>query len=239
MRWFRVVALTATLLAVAAANPAFDCDLSNPAALSGCIKRLLLESRDKVRQEADPLHLPNENKDDIETKNIVVRGIAGYEVDHLAVTFPNEQQIAVTATIAWPHIVGDLFVRIKKCKKIFWKKRCVSASAEPHVTVGRTSGTLTTTLQININEHGEISVDAKGTRVSLNLPRIHVTANIRNKVGSFLNKIIGKPADKIASKLANKWWGRNKGKIEGKARAALDKAVNDKLSVQLGDLLKV
>ena len=239
MRGYLLLLLaSAALLAGCVAQPLDECDLGDPDGLSRCIKQLLDDSRPKIRQEADPLHLPNHNDGDLSASNIVVTGIAGYSVDRLSVSFPRDQQIGVVASIAWPHLRGDLDVRVRKCKKILWKRRCVSVRARPDVHVGRTVGTLRTTLAVDVAPDGKVSVTARGTSVSLNLASVRVKANVRGAIG-FFNRLFGDPASRITTKLANKWWRNNKGKIEAKARDALDKAVREKVSVQLSRLLKV
>ncbi|XP_043211677.1 uncharacterized protein LOC122376067 [Amphibalanus amphitrite] len=228
----------AALLAAGDAQDTANCDLGDPAGLSDCIKQLLVEARPKVAQEADPLRLPNNRDGDVELSNIRVHGISGYSVDGLSVSFPSDQQIAVRATISWPHINGKLDAKIRKCKKVIFKKVCVSVRGRPEVRVGRTVGSLTTTLNVHVGADGRIMVTASGTRVSLNLASIRVKANLRGAIG-FFNRLFGDPASKITTKLANKWWGKNKGKIEGKARDALDKAVREKVAVHLARLLKI
>lgn len=232
-----LLASAALLVGCTALDPA-DCDLGDPDGLSRCIKQLLIDSRPKIAEEADPLRLPNHRDGDLSASGIVIRGIAGFSVDSLSVTFPRDQQIAVHATIAWPHLRGDLDVEVRKCKKILWKKRCLKARASPDVTVGRTRGTLRTTLNVAVAADGKVTVTASGTRVSLDLASIRVKANLRGALGLF-NRLFGDPASRITTKLANKWWGKNKAKIETKAKDALDKAVREKVSAQLSRLLKL
>ena len=226
------------LLADCTAQNGDTCDLGDPAGLSSCIKRLLADARPKVAEKADPLRLPDHKDGDLSASNIVIRGIADYSVEALTVTFPGSQQIAVRATIAWPRLRADLDATLKKCKRILFKRRCFRLRARPDVTVGRTAGTLTTTLAVQVAAGGQLTVRASDTKVTLSLARPRVKANLRGFVG-FLNRIFFDPASRISTKLANKWWRKNKSKIQTKASNALDKIVRDELSVHLGRLLKV
>ena len=230
--------LLAALLTLSWAQDLDHCDLSDPAGLSRCIKKLLIDSRPKIAQEADPLRLDNFRDGDVEGSNIRITGISGYSVDQLSLTFPRDQQIKVSARLSWPRIIGKLDAKIRKCKKILWKKRCITVRGRPEVTVGRTEGSLTTTLNVHVAADGKISVTATGTNVSLNLASIRIKANLRGAIG-FFNRLFGDPASRITTKLANKWWRNNKTKIEGKARDALDKAVREKVSQELSKLLRI
>ena len=228
---------SAAMLAGCAAQDPTNCDLGDPAGLSNCIKQLLIESRSKIAKEADPLRLPDHNKDGVQASNIRVLGISRYSVDDLDVSFPSGQKIAVSAKISWPRIKGYLNVKARKCKRIVFKL-CATVRAEPEVKVGRTEGTLTTTLNINVAPDGKITVTASGTNVSLNLASISVKANLKRFIGA-INRLFGDPASRIVTKKANKWWRDNKAKIEKKAKDALDKAVREKVAVHLSRLLRL
>ena len=229
---------SAALLSICSAQDLDNCNLSDPTGLSRCLKGLLISARPKIAQEADPLSLANFEDGDVKGSDIVIRGIAGYRVGQLSVSFPADRQVAVHATIAWPRIKGNLKAEVRKCKKILWKRICIRVRGRPEVTVGRTVGSLNTTLNVVVASNGQISVRARGTSVSLNLASIRIKANLRGVLGLF-NRLFGDPASRITTRLANKWWRNNKSKIENKAKRALEKVVKEKLSLQLSRLLKL
>ena len=233
-----LLASVALLVDCAALNPA-DCDLGDPDGLSRCIKQLLIDSRPEIAELADPLHVAEYEDDGLKLSNIVIRGIAGFSVGNLSVTFPGDQQISVYANITWPHLRGDLDGRLRKCKRILWKKRCVTLRGRPDIFVGRTRGTLRTTLNVAVAADGKITVTTNGTDVSLDLASITVIAHLRGAVGWF-NRLFKDPASKYFTKEAKKWWEKNKAqKVEKKIEKALDKVVKEKVSVHLSRLLKI
>ncbi|XP_043211646.1 uncharacterized protein LOC122376045 [Amphibalanus amphitrite] len=228
----------AALLAAGDAQGTANCDLGDPAGLRDCVKQLLIEARPTVAKKVDPLRLPDQIEKNTKLTNIKVYGISGYSVDRLSVSFPSAEQMAVSATISWPHIKGKLDGWARRCIDIWITDLCASASAKPEITVGRTVGSLTTTLNVHVGGDGRITVTASGTRVSLNLASIRVKSNVSGVTG-FFNRVFGDPASNYLTKKAKSLWSKHKSTIERKARDALDSAVKERLAVHLSRLLKL
>lgn len=226
------------LLVSVAAGQSLNCDIGNPGALSYCLKNLLNAARSRIKAKADPLTLPNQNNDGVEVWNTRVYGLSNYNVEDLAITFPHQHKIAVDASIVWPVITADLTAKVRKCKRII-KKLCAQATGDVRISMGRTVGTLSTTLNFHVGPNGKLSITPVNTQVRLSLPKIHVKISLKSKVGKFFNRILGDPVSRIATKLTNKWWGKNRSKIETKAKNAFNEAIREDVSPKLENLLKV
>nr|QTP96541.1 adult cement protein 24 [Chelonibia testudinaria] len=231
-----VLLASAALLVVRSAQVPLECDLDSSSSISHCLKQLLIKYRGKVASQADPLRLSNYDRGAVHIWDIVVRGLSGYNVDHLSVTFPHKMQIAVKASISWSHIFADASLKARGCKRFIFKF-CATVRARPHLSVGRTTGTLTTKLNVVRQPNGQLAAYASGTQVSLHLASIHVKANVRGFAG-LVNRILGDPASKYATRAANKLWASKRARIQDMAKKALDKVVRENVSPHLGRLLK-
>ena len=190
---------SAALLAGCTALDPVDCELDDAASLSRCIKQLLINARPQIAQLADPLRVDKYKSGKLEMSNIVVRGISGFSVERLSVTLPRDRQIAVHATISWPHLRGNLDAKARRC----WWIACITAKAKPDVTVGSARGTLRTTLNVNVARNRRVTVTASGTRVSLDLTDIKVKPNLKGAVGLFA-RIFSNPTKYVTDKV-NEW----------------------------------
>ena len=237
-------ALLLLLLAVASAQQP-DCDLGNPEALNTCVKQLLEGLRNDVHQSSDPLRLEGSVKQDgrvtTTISDILIHGLSAYNIEHLNVAFPpeGEPRLHVQATISWPRLRGNVHARAKAEKRIFRKRVHASASAEVEVRVDRPVGSLGATIQLEVHEDGTVAARPATTAVSVTLGDIAVDVKLGG-VGGLVDRLIGNPTSKIATAVAEHQWKRSwRPKAEQRAKEALEKAIVEKLGVQLSKVLYV
>ncbi|XP_043189971.1 uncharacterized protein LOC122364032 [Amphibalanus amphitrite] len=231
------------LLAVTAAQSP-NCDIGQPEALSDCVKQLLEGLRNDVHQSSDPLRLPGSTKQDgrvtTTVSDILIHGLSAYNIDHLNVEFPEGgTRLNVQATISWPRLRGNGHANAKAERRIFRKKLRASASADVEVRVSHPVGSLDVVLEIDVHPNGTIAARPLNTAVSVTLGDIDVDVHIGG-LGGIVNRLIGDPVSKIATAVAEHNWKRSwRAKAERKAKEALEKAIVEKLGVQLSELLHV
>ena len=234
--------LLVLLLAAAATAQQPDCDLGQPEALNDCLKQLLEGLRGDVHRRSDPLVLPGSSKQKgrvtTTVSDITIHGLAAYDIRHLNVAFPEgATQLRVQATIGWPRIRGNVHARAKAEKKIWRKKIRASASGSAEVRVKNPVGSLDVTIQIDVSENGTITARPVSTAVSVTLSDIDVdiTLGSRNR---WVYRLIGDPISNILEVVAEHMWKRRwRRDVERKAKEALEKAIVEKLGVQLSELL--
>ncbi|XP_037070593.1 uncharacterized protein LOC119091811 [Pollicipes pollicipes] len=139
-----------------------------------------MDKRAEVASKADPLTLPNKDGD-LSFWDGTLTGLSCYEIEHLALTFPAEQQIAVDARISWPNLAAVVSARFKKCIRVIFKM-CASVSARPTVRIAKTVGTLKTTLTVRGHQNGTFTVTPSNTAVDFDFSSPDISANIQSPV---------------------------------------------------------
>ena len=223
-RWLVLAAL------VLSSRPSNGCHLDDTASLNYCITDILERSRAQLRSSLDPLvlsDLSGHDGFDWHVEGISVHGLADFLIKLLHID-PIGERIHIRFSVTWPSVVGNGKAKLKKCKKMFFKRRCFTIRGRPRITLQNPTASLATTLYIYLKGASMVIIP-RGTLISVSLPGIDVDPRLRGFPG-FLNKVFGNPARRIATSFSAKFWRKNKVKFEQKIKEELDKLVTGRLA---------
>ena len=219
------------------------CDLNSASSVETCVKDILYSSREALKPHLDPLHLPDrtgrERGVDWAVRSLTINGLSDFQLSDLELAlFPTH--IGIKVKFSWPRVSGSAETELKKCIKIriFRRRRrkCLKASARPHIAVRKPSAFLSTQLHLH-SSGNKLAITPKDTTVRIKQRGIHIKPRLGGVVGA-VSRIRFNAVRIILNIFAQPVWWLIRDSIHSKIEKRLDDLVVNKLAPALSKQLK-
>ena len=211
-----------------------NCDVSSPESLSGCLRRLLENSRPRLADSLDPLKMADRTSGGLHASNITFLGLSSYRVKSTSAELLPSGGFGLRARVAWRHLHGVMDATVTRCRFVL-VEFCYKLRAKPLVTFRRAFADMSTTLKLAFT-HGGLTFAPHFTDARLQVRNITVKANLDGELGE-LNEALDDPASRAITQWANEWWRQDRWRVERRATKALDRLIRDKLASRIRELL--
>ena len=215
------------------------CRLDHPGQLKLCVQDVLNLYRPQLVAQLDPLRLADNagssGKNSWWLSNIRVDGASDIQIKHLYVRPIDYKTATVLVSVYWPHLRANMDVKVKLCKKILWKTRCVTVRASPKISVTDATASLTTRWSSAI-EHGRLVIIPTDTKLTIWLRKIHFEPKFKGLTG-FVYKAFGGIAKRFVRHTVLKEWDRQRPRVEKELARDIEKLVNERGGPAISKLL--
>ena len=221
------------------ATPA-TCHLDNIGQLKQCVQSVLNDYRPQLAARFDPLRLPSisgsRGRHRYWLSNIVVKGASTIQIRHVYVRPVGSSSASIRLAVHWPHLRAELKVKARLCKKILWKKRCITQRARPRISVHGATASLSTRWSAAVKGDKFVIIPSN-TKININLRTIRVNPKLGGVAG-VLYKLFGRIAKRLVNKWVRKAWNKRRPDIERKLSKELEKLINKNIGPALSKVMR-